>query len=346
VTGSDGSRNRTASWLSIVGRYQALLWWTHSAWALGCGVAVMWVGAHHFGFVRIAVWYVAIIWLVSLLMPMVLAHRRLDGRTGHWVRLGLNYMSRNFYQQILFFILPIYYASATPRSANMIFVALLAISAVLSTLDVIYDRHLSTDRNLVAVFFALNLFACLAAALPILWHVGPALALRISASLAFMGYVSFYLGRRIPSTIGPWVAMMASALLLTWISGNGQRFIPPVPIRLVDSVFGSEIDRGTLTARRPLESLPVGWSGQLGVVTAIRAPMGLQEGVRHRWAVDGAVVSTTDVHRLAGGRPGGFRLWTALPLTGVRSGSRITVDVETAGGQLIGRAAIRVGTDH
>ncbi len=106
-----------------------VLWWLHSIWALACGVAVMWIGAHHFTFVRVAVVYVAVIWLVTLGSPWLLARPSIRERA-HWLRLGVNYISRNFYQQVLFFVLPIYYASATATSPNMIFVGVVAVSAV------------------------------------------------------------------------------------------------------------------------------------------------------------------------------------------------------------------------
>jgi hypothetical protein len=327
--------------LTVLARHQETFWWLHSVWALGCGMAVMWLGTRHFTFVRVAVLYVAAIWLASMLTPWMLEHPRLAGRA-RWVRLAVNYVSRNFYQQVLFFVLPIYYASATRGSVNMLFVVLIALSALVSTLDIVYDRHLSTSRNLVAVFFALNLFACLTAALPILWQVGPSLALRISAALAFLAFVSFYLRRPVAGHARPWVALLVVAVLLALTVIYGQRLIPPVPMRLAASAFGDEVDRESLEIRRRFERVPAGWTGTLDVVTAIRAPMGLTETVRHRWRVDNVLVRTTDAHRVNGGRKEGFRLWTALPLAHARPGTRISVDVETFAGQIVGRARIQV----
>jgi hypothetical protein len=304
----------------------------------------MWVGARHFAFVRVTVFYVALIWLLTLVVPPVLVRWHREGPAATRLRLAINYVNRNFYQQILFFVLPIYYASATRGSVNMIFVALLAVSALLSTLDVVYDRHLSTNRDLAAVFFALNLFACLTAALPILWHVGPALGVRASAALAFLAFVSFYVENRVPQRPAPWVALIISAVLLASIAGWGQRLVPPVPMRLAGAGFGDEVERSTFTMARTFGELPAGWSGTLELITAIRAPMGVNEAVRHRWLVDGTVLRTTDVHQLAGGRTGGFRLWTALPIVRAHPGSIISVDVETAGGQLIGRAVLKVAS--
>jgi uncharacterized protein DUF5924 len=328
-------------WLAFLSRHQATFWWLHSIWALGCGVAVMWIGTRHFTFVRVAVVYVAVIWLASLFSPWLLAHPAVGDRA-HWLRLGVNYINRNFYQQVLFFVLPIYWASATPTSANIIFVAVVAISAIVSTLDVVYDRHLSTNRDLVAAFFACNLFACLTAAVPIVWHVGPSLALRISAGLAFVAFASFYLGRRVGSEPKPWVGMLAVVLFLALVIAHGQRLVPPVPMRLSAVSFGDDVERETMQMRTRFDRVPAGWSGTLDAVTAIRAPMGLTESVRHRWRLDGTTVRTTETHQVSGGRKEGFRLWTALPIVGAAAGTHISLDVETDSGQLIGRATILV----
>ena len=327
--------------IAFLARHQATLWWLHSIWALGCGVAVMWIGTHPFAFVRVAVVYVVAIWVASLFSPRLLAHPAVGDRAP-WLRLGVNYLSRNFYQQVLFFVLPIYYASATPTSANMILVVLIAISAVISTLDVVYDRHLSTHRDLVAAFFAGNFFVCLTAAVPIVWHVGPSLALRISAGLSFIGFASFYLGRRVGSDPKPWIGMLGAVLLLALVITRGTRLVPPVPMRLSTTAFGDDVDRQTLQMRERFDRVPGGWSGTLDAVTAIHAPMGLTESVRHRWRIDGVIVRSTEAHQVSGGRKEGFRLWTALPVERAPVGAHITVDVETDSGQLIGRATILV----
>ena len=60
---SPGIPGRTIAFLA---RHQMVFWWLHSIWALACGVAVIWIGTRHFTFVRVAVVYVVVIWLVSL----------------------------------------------------------------------------------------------------------------------------------------------------------------------------------------------------------------------------------------------------------------------------------------
>ena len=82
------------------------------------------------------------------------------------VQLVINYFNKNFYQQLLFFILPVYWLSTTPGSRNVVFVVLIATAALLSTMDLIYDRHVAMRRVLTALFFAFAVFAGAAAPCP------------------------------------------------------------------------------------------------------------------------------------------------------------------------------------
>jgi hypothetical protein len=68
---------------------------------------------------------IVFIWITSLGIPYMLAHPRINLKWKHRLRLLINYFNRNFYQQILFFIIPIYYMSTTLDSPNVFFSCLL-----------------------------------------------------------------------------------------------------------------------------------------------------------------------------------------------------------------------------
>ena len=104
-------------------RNQERLWWLHSVYALLFGIGVMWLGHRNFVLLRVILFYVLFIWITSLLLPRLVP--KFGDRYGRWLHRVIHYFNRNFYQQILFFILPLYYASATLRSRNMVFVILL-----------------------------------------------------------------------------------------------------------------------------------------------------------------------------------------------------------------------------
>ena len=169
-------------------RHQDKLWWFHSSYSLLLGVGVMWLGTKNFMYLRLAVFHIAFIWLSSLALPWIAGMRRIPEQWRHRLRLLINYFQRNFYQQLLFFILPIYYLSATWGAANMLFVLLVAVSALLATMDIVYDRYLTVKKWLPAVFFAFNLFACINVMLPVVWNFRNFFALRLSALLALVGF--------------------------------------------------------------------------------------------------------------------------------------------------------------
>jgi hypothetical protein len=322
-------------------RHGDLFWWLHSVWALLIGAGMMWLGSRHYGLLRIAVFQIAFIWIASLIVPALVNRPPESSRWAHRTRLVINYFSRNFYQQLLFLLLPIYYASATAWSWNMLFVAFVAVSALLSTLDVVYDRHLSVRRSLMAVFFAFNLFACINVMLPLVWRISNAAGMRASAVLALVAFVTILFGRRRLLAPLTWVIVVASAGVLLVTVEFGRPLIPPAPLRLVSYSFGSALNARALRMTRAIDRVDPGWSGRLYALTAIYAPMGLEDRVAHRWYENGRLVYTSPFHKLVGGRKEGFRLWTSFPLVRV-PGGRLRVDIETEAGQLIGRCEVTV----
>jgi len=192
-----------------LGHHEQKLWWIHSAYALFLGVAVMWLGARNHNYLRVTIFHIAFIWLSSLCLPVVLNHPRLSERWALRLRVFINYFNKNFYQQVLFFILPIYYASTTLPSLNMVFVLLLGASAVISTLDIVYDRHLSMRRGLTASFFAFNFFALVNVMLPVLWSISNVSTTRVAAVLAAVGFATLYDW----SAVSKWLRLGVSGII-------------------------------------------------------------------------------------------------------------------------------------
>jgi hypothetical protein len=338
--GASGWRTRGRKVRAWLHAHESLLWWLHSVWALAFGIGVMWLGARNFTYLRVAILHVSFIWATSLVLPFVLRSARLSPTWRGRVRLVVNYFNKNFYQQLLFFILPIYALSTTTDSVNVLTVVVLGTCAVLSTLDPIYDRHLSVRRLLTAALFACTVFGGVAAALPMLWGVPPETAVRVAGGAAAFGVMTLLITERRADWQRSWfvggLMMLALALLVEY----GRVVVPPTPLRLASSTFGTDIDRSGLVMRAPLDHLAPDHRGPVYVLTSIYAPLGLHDRVRHVWYVDGTPVWASRWYDVDGGRTEGYRLWTGrgtLPLT---PGSRIHVDVETEGGQLIGRARL------
>jgi hypothetical protein len=316
---------------------ETLLWWLHSIWALLFGLGVMWLGAKNFVYLRVIVFHIGFIWLSSLFLPVLLHSRWFSPSWQERVRLVVNYFNRNFYQQLLFFLLPIYYASTTMGSRNVVFLVLLSASAVLSTLDVIYDRYLSVRWQLTALFFAFNLFASINVMLPVMLAVSHRWSLWISAILALVGFHSMLY--RLSGMHGRSAGLLvgAAACVLLLMITVFAPYIPPAPLTLASVEFGKGVE--SLHIVGPLSSLPAD-PGRIFVVTAIRAPLGLKEGVRHRWYLNGRLLWTSREYLFSGGSRDGYRIWTMINWPRDLKGNALTVDVETGNGQLIGRARL------
>jgi hypothetical protein len=326
--------------IAFVHHHERLLWCLHSLWALALGVVVMWAGARNYAWIRFTILYILFLWVASLFVPDLVDP---PGRPTKWrgrLRIVINYFSKNFYQQVLFFLLPIYYASSTGWSLNLLFVAFLAASALTSTFDVVYDRHLSVRRGLMAVFFAFNLFACINVMLPVLWSVSNRIALPVSAALAVLAFASirYKFGDLARLHRRRQVGMAAIALVL--LVALGRPLIPPAPLRVLSTEFGQGINRRTFEVTRPLEALSPGWSGRIYAVTSIYAPLGLSDRIGHRWYQDGRVVWASPFYQVDGGRKEGFRLWTSAPAKDIQPGTKVRIEVWTEAGQLVGRAEI------
>jgi hypothetical protein len=328
--------------LAFLDRHDRLLWGLHSSWALGLGVVVMWAGARNYAWLRVTIFYIAFLWVSSLFVPALVDRPGTGTRWRGRLRLVINYFTKNFYQQLLFFLLPIYYASATAWSANLLFVGFLAMSALISTLDVVYDRHLSVRRGLTAVFFAFNLFACINVMLPVLWSISNRVALPVSAGLAVVAFatIRYRLDELARYHVRLHVGLAGIVLIL--LVALGRPLIPPAPLRVLETEFGEGINRRALQVARPVEALPAGWSGRIYAVTAIYAPLGLRDRIGHRWYQDGKLVYASPFYSLEGGRPEGFRLWTSAPAKNVQPNTRVHVDIRTEAGQLVGRAEVPV----
>ncbi len=340
--GNYRSNSKRSVWFQ---RHREKLWWLHSLYALVLGIGVMWLGTRKFSYLRIAIFHVTFIWLSSLFLPKLLNYPRLPARWAPRVRLLINFFNKNFYQQVLFFVLPIYYVSATPWSRNILFVLLVGLSATLSTLDVLYDRYLSVNRGWTAVFFAFNLFALINVMLPVLWSVSNTLTTRISAALALIGFLTLY-APPLPSRTRRFAFGVGIAFLLVGLVELGRSFIPPAPLRMAYAEFGSAFQQESLQVEPTVSQLDPGNAPLLYGLTAIKAPLGLEERVRHRWYENGELICVSPFYHMIGGREEGFRLWTACTLDRISRGTELRLDLETEGGQLIGRAGLKAGVPY
>jgi hypothetical protein len=318
------------------------LWrWGLSAWSLGLGLLTLFVfrrGLPHAGWI---VGYLLVLWCLYAAFMAFQAALAQRGRqdvvdAGEYVILTLCH-------NLLLFVLPAYYASATPGSWNGLFLAAVAALALVTAIDPAYRtliRPWAWRRHLLLGF---SMFAALNVALPLV-GVRPIVALEGSAALAGMALAPAF--RRDGAV--SWRAAHARAAVLACLAMAlvwfARAAVPPAPLFLARAVAARAVT--DLTPVDVIEaSVPAAtvaeWGG-LAAYTPVHAPAGLHQAILHVWSRDGVPFARIALAPVRGGRVEGFRTYSVTrhlrpPLAG-----RYTVDVVTASGQLIGRLRFRV----
>jgi hypothetical protein len=324
-------------------RYARVFWAAHSAWALFTGGVVLVLAHNRYGFLPWVVLFLTLTWASTLFFSRFAVGK--DTPRLRFAHGFVSYITRVMYQETLFFLLPFYFYSTTFPSWNSGYVIALALLAVLSCFDMLFDWLLRNRRPFAVGFFAVVTYSALQFFVPLVFHVQIHNGAYIAAVLAFAAslpvaysWQELRQGRRL--------ARMAVALaLIIGVLKVGRALMPPVPLRLSAMSFATGINPATLQLEHelgrvvPAAELP---QGRLYVRATIFSPGRLPVRVRLRFLRDGKIVKTSRTLGLVAHRRG-FRVWE-----GIRGGPEglapglYAVEVWTSEGQLVGRGEIRV----
>ncbi len=264
---------------------------------------------------------------------------RAPGRAPGLVSEVASYLTRILYQETLFFLLPFYAYSTVVRSPNVLFLGLLGGLAVLSCVDLLFDRWLRTRPLFALAFFAIVAFAALNLLLPLIARVPPQVAAP-SAALLSIGSAAVLALRTVGAGRRPRVLLAGAALVMLAVVLGLPQIIPPVPLRLERARFAAGIDRSTLALRHPLSghASPAEVGRDLCVLFDVFAPTAVPATVQLEWQRDGALLRLSrDVAITA--HAGGFRVWDAWhPPAGAVPPGRYRVVLETSGRRVFGVA--------
>ena len=325
--------------------HSAIPWWLRrwgiSIASLLLGLATLLVfrrGLPHVG------WIVGDLLLLWLIVAVVTEVRvPVETRRRRLALQAAEYTIQTLYHNLLLFVLPAYYASATLTSVNALFLAGVAAGALVTAVDPWYRALVAPRPWLGHALLGFSVFAALNVALPLV-SVRPIIALEGSAVLAALSLTPIL--RRPGAATWRQAHSRAAALALVaavavWF---GRGLVPPAPLFLPRATAAREVQRlepvGETEGPIPAATV-VGWGG-IAAYTAVHAPAGLSQAIEHVWRRDGQVVARIPLSPVQGGRAEGFRTWSRrTDLTPPLHG-RYTVDVMTASGQLIGRLRFTV----
>ncbi len=266
------------------------LWWAHSIYALSLGVGVVILAHRKFHLVKWLLVALVGIWIGLLVFQRFLAGGGEDeSRTKKGVKIAFNYIMKNLYQQMFFFMIPFYYDATTFGSTNMWFLVVIAVCAILSTQDIIFDRYIMENKYLASFFYAFCMFASFNIFLPLLGGVRNIVSLYLSGILTLVLFSTLHFpARALMSSQGALSLAIAIGLFLTLLEW-GRRTIPPAPIRQVSSTMAVGRDSATGKPLGPFYRIHVDdlASTTLYCFTKIETPLKIREDIVHVWRKQG-----------------------------------------------------------
>ncbi|MCG6954949.1 MAG: DUF5924 family protein [Gemmatimonadetes bacterium] len=313
----------------------------HSAWALTTGTFVVLLARERYHLVLWVGFFLALTWTSTLFFGRAVAGE--PGTPPGLVHEVTSYVTRVLYQETLFFLIPFYTYSTVIGSPNVVFMALLLGLAVLSCVDLVFDRWLRTRPVFALTFFAIVAFAAVNLLLPLLIGLRPRFAAPAAALLALGGAAPLAF-RATGDRRRVRLQLAAAGMFLLAVAMGLPGLIPPVPLRMTRATFTSGIERNTLT---PVDTLVDHVSseragGALFVLVEVFAPSALPTNVSFEWWRDGDLLR---VSREVGitAHAAGFRVWDGWHSTsGPLLPGRYRVVLQTGGRRVFGVVTLRV----
>lgn len=327
------------------------LWWLHSAYALGLGITVVTFAKKGFDHARWLAVSVGAAWLLVVLFF------RLFGSGRRQVSLpfaeakvrfrffAMTYALKNLYQGMLFFLLPFYWKSTTFWEPHSWFVVLLGACALLSTLDIVFDRVVFRFRALASLFHGVALFGCLNLVVPALFpNTRTLYSLLVAMGITVVGFWTIHASLSMLRDRRWIILFVMTASAAIGLAYAGRTAIPPVPMYVSKGAVGPIVlPDGRLGM--VVHELHPSVIDQLIAITDVVVPGGKGDRLVHVWRHDGDEIHrATETTSRVEGPEGTVRLRSAL--TGRELPSRLVgqwaVDVETEDAQLVGRVSFLV----
>jgi hypothetical protein len=307
-------------------------------------VAVIWLAREQYGFVPWVVLFLGLTWISTLYFGRRVAPPTRDELTLPRARDEVaSYATRAMYQETLFFLLPFYAYSTVIDAPNVVFMVLLGVLAVLSCLDLMFDRWLRTSRVVSMLFFAVVAFAAVNLLIPVLLPMDPTRASQIAAGVAIASALPLALqGERPSRKEGSLLTIAAAAFVVVVLAF--PRLVPPVPLRLQDAAFAASIDRQTLELPDPFRATvpTAALADGLYIRMQVFAPTIVPARVNLRWERDGIPLRDSRTIEITAHELG-FRIWDVWrPEAGPVPAGRYEVILETGARRVFGSAVIAV----
>jgi Protein of unknown function (DUF2914) len=312
--------------------------------SLALGIAAVFYMRRGLGFAPVAIGVLMLAWILAealrRLAPVVpVQSADVPGATpSRWRRIALpaaGSLVATLWQDVLFYLLPLWWASAVWGSWNIVFPTALTAMVLLSCFDYQW-RNWVLNRPIVhGAWSAIVLFAALIPAAAVL-SVPLTVSLAVSAAVASLLAAAAVVPRMRLGRNGRVIAIMVIMATAAVLVSRAAETLPPVPVMRVASGAGTAVHQRALTGAA--DTFAVG-TKRVYVWFAIAVPEGYRQTVRFEWYRDGVAAGNVVETLVVGGRADGFRTWSyrSAPAAG-----NWRVDLRTDSSQLIARESFVV----
>lgn len=277
-------------------------------------------------------------WFWLLIEPLV--RQRLERRKERMGNLVVNFISQSLQQELLFFCLPLMIGATQQDVGQMVFTAITAAAAVLTTIDPLYERYIATRAVRRLAFHGYCSWIAALVVLPMVLGLPLERALPLSLA-AIAGWWVLTLPWSLASLRGPrqkatWIASLLLLPLLLWVLRGS---VPAAGLAVTEARITQSIEE--LTPGAAVKTVARAELSQ-GVIAyaAIRAPTGLAQSVIFEWRHGSQ--SESIVEQIRGGNQSGWRTYSRKQIFPDDAPGKWTVDILTPQGQLLKRLSFFV----
>ena len=234
------------------------------------------------------------------------------------------------FRNVLFFLVPIWFASATVGSINLLAPILLAAVAFYACFPNRFRQRMLEHPRIRTLYCSSVLFVALVPATAVETSASPRLSAALAAGVAWLA--SSLATSRTPLTtrIGR-IELGAGAVVVALICALAAPLLPPVPVACTASATGTGIHDREIEGAT--DRFPAG-TKRVYAWFAVHVPRRYRQGVRFEWYRDGEPAGNVGGRAIVGGREQGYR--TSSFTSSPKSGSW-RVDLVTDASQLIAR---------
>lgn len=251
-------------------------------------------------------------------------------------RLLATFCAQLTHQETLFFCLPFFLITTVWDSGQAIFTGLLVVCAIVSIVDPLYFRIAEKRRWLYFSYHALCVFAVLLVVGPLLLRLSTGTSLLLAAIAFPLVALPSLISILRPDRAWRWLALVVLAISISGGAWALRTFIPPATLWIDASALSPSFDTAKREPRGSMVLTPDNLRARgLYAFTAVHAPLGLNEHIRHVWRHEGKVVDEIDL-TIQGGRDQGYRAWSRKQHFGTDIAGEWQVDVVTDAGQRLG----------